>query len=443
MPVDFKLPDVGEGITEGELVEIKVKEGQDVKEHDVLCKIETDKAVVDMPSPVKGTVLKVYHKVGDTVKVGETLFTIGKLGETINKTEFRMPKKSTSVMGEIEDADNISPEHKSTQADRPIIATELSGPAKHIASQKQQNMEILSSAHALATPAVRRLARELSVDIEKIQGTGLNRRITEEDVRKSSGTIESAAEQQTEIISVKKFDMWGYIEHVPLKGVRKSIAKHMVESIYTAPHVTHMDECDVTVLWQHKEKEKEKAEKKGVHLTFMPFIVKACIAALQKHPYLNSSLDDEHEEIVLKKYYNIGIAVDTGEGLMAPVVKGADKKSMLEIAKEVEELAKKARERTLDLMDMKGGTFTITNVGSIGGMYATPIINYPEAAILALGRMYDKVTVNQQGNIVVRKYMPFSLAFDHRILDGAEAARFAATLKEYLEDPDELLTEGK
>jgi len=439
MPIDFKLPDVGEGITEGELVEIKVKEGQEVREHEVLCKIETDKAVVDMPSPAKGTILKVYHKVGDTVKVGETLFTIGKLGETNNTAA---PKKSTSVMGEIEDADNISSllEKKSTQADRPIIATDVSGPAKHAASQKQY---IEQSSHALATPAVRRLARELNADIEKIQGTGLNGRVTEEDVRKASITEESELAQQQETISVKKFDMWGYIEHMPLKGVRKSIAKHMVESMYTAPHVTHMDECDVNTLVAHHEKEKQKLEKKGVHLTFMPFIVKACIAALQKHPYLNSSLDDEHEEIVLKKYYNIGIAVDTEDGLMAPVVKGADKKSMIDIAKEIEELAKKSRERTLDLMDMKGGTFTITNVGSIGGMYATPIINYPEAAILAVGRIYDKVVVNQQGKIVVRKYMPFSLAFDHRILDGAEAARFAATLKEYLEDPDELLIEGK
>ncbi len=454
MPVDFKFPDVGEGITEGELVELKVKEGQMIKEHEVLCRIETDKAVVDMPSPVSGAILRIYHKVGDTIKVGETLVTIGKPGElttdsrpysekikqTIAKPKIEKAKDKGAVVGELEEAPEESPiiEKKSTQADKPIIATELSGPARHAAAQQQKN-------EALATPAVRRIARELSVNIDSVKGTGLNERITEEDIRKTSGVIsetETMPQSDSPII-VKKYDMWGYIEHIPLKGVRKSIAKHMIQSAYTAPHVTHMDECDVTVLWQHREKEKVKAEKKGVHLTFMPFITKACISALKEYPYANSSLDDEHEEIILKKYYNIGAAVDTEDGLMVPVIKGADQKSILDLSKELEELSKKARERTLDLMDMKGGTFTITNIGSIGGLYATPIINYPEAAILALGRIYDKVTVNQQGKIVVRKFLPFSLAFDHRIFDGAYAARFANKLKEYLEDPDELLIEGK
>ncbi len=434
--MDFKFPDVGEGITEGELVELKVKEGQMVKEHDVLLRIETDKAIVDMPSPVSGTVLKIYHKVGDTIKVGEALVTIGKPGEMSEN------KNSTSVMGELEDADNII-EKKSTQADKPIVATELSGPAKH-ASAQQQNKQIDAKgvgSSFFAVPAVRRLAKELDVDMESVKGTGLKGRITEDDIRKASSVEIQPAEGEVKV--VKKYDMWGYIDHVPLKSIRKSIARHMIQSAYTAPHVTHMDECDVTVLWEHREQEKAKAEKKGVHLTFMPFIIKACIAALREYPYANSSLDDEHEEIILKKYYNIGTAVDTEEGLLVPVIKGADQKSILDLAKELEDLAKKARERTLDLMDMKGGTFTITNIGSIGGMYATPIINYPEAAILALGRIYDKVTVNQQKNIVVRKYLPFSLAFDHRIFDGAYAARFASKLKEYLEDPDELLIEGK
>ncbi|MBI4162716.1 MAG: 2-oxo acid dehydrogenase subunit E2 [Candidatus Aenigmarchaeota archaeon] len=448
MPVDFKFPDVGEGITEGELVELKVKEGQMVKEHDVLLKIETDKAVVDMPSPASGTILKIYHKVGDTVKVGESLVTIGKPGEVSQQSAKEQPvtqiseRTSTSVMGELEDAD--APERKSTQADKPIIATELSGPAKHAAAKMQENKEIYPQ-HALATPSVRRLAKEININLENIHGTGLNGRITEEDVRKYGSTEYSAhhLEGEGEIKIVKKYDMWGYIEHSPLKGVRKAIAKHMVQSAYTAPHVTHMDECDVTVLWNHREQEKAKAEKKGVHLTFMPFVIKACIAALKEYPHANSSLDDEHEEIILKKYYNIGAAVDTEDGLMVPVIKGADQKSILDISKELEDLAKKARERSLDLMDMKGGTFTITNIGSIGGLHATPIINYPEAAILALGRIYDKVTVNQQEKIVVRKYLPFSLAFDHRIFDGAYAARFANKLKQYLEDPDELLIEGK
>ncbi len=416
MIFEFKFPDVGEGITEGELVKWKVKEGDKVKEDQVLADIETDKAVVEIPSPKSGTISKLHHKEGDTIKVGEVLVSISVEGETEeSKPQIRFEeRKSVGVVGELEEA----PEEEQ--------------PIKVVPSTKEVEE------HVLTLPAVRRIAKELSIDISKVKGTGRDGRITEEDVR-------SAAEKQTEFVKrtelklTKKYDFYGYIDHVPLKGIRKSIAKHMVDSVRTSPHVTHMDMIDVTKLWEIRGKKKEEGQKQGIHVTFMTFIVKAVVAGLKEHPYMNSTLDEEHEEIVLKKYYNIGVAVDTEEGLIVPVVKIADQKNIFQLAKEIEDLAQKTRERKVDLGDLKGGTFTITNVGSIGGLFATPIINQPEVGILALGKIHERPVV-KDGQIVIRKMLPVSLAFDHRVLDGAYAARFTNVVKKYLEEP-ELLTD--
>lgn len=416
MPVEFKFPDVGEGITEGEIVKWKVKEGDPINEHDTLVEIETDKAIVEIPSPASGTILKIYHKQGDTVKVGETLVSIGEKGEKPAPVV-----KPAGAVGYLEEAPEEVPLKKA-----PVVVPEVE-----------------AGALVSAAPAVRRLARDLGVDLSKIRGTGSEGRVTEEDVRsfaKQTGVRkieEKLPEVQAKI--EKKYDMYGYLERVPLRGVRKAIAKHMVESIFTAPHVTHMDEVDVTRLYHHREREKRIAEAKGIKLTYMPFIIKACIAALKKHPGFNASLDEEHEEIILKKYYNIGIAVDSENGLMVPVIKGADQKNIFALAREIVELAEKVRSREVDLSDLKGGTFTITNIGSLGGIFATPIINYPEVAILAVGRMTDRLVIDKDGKIRVRKILPLSLAFDHRVVDGADAAEFMNTLKEYLEDPDLLM----
>jgi len=417
MPFDFKFPDVGEGITEGELVKWKVKEGDKVKEDQVLAEVETDKAVVEIPSPKTGTISKLHHKEGDTIKVGEVLVSIDVESEKIaGKPQIKFEeRKSVGVVGELEEA---------PEEEQPI----------KVVSTQQEIEE-----HVLALPAVRRIAKELNVDIIKIKGTGKEERITEEDVRKVAEKQTQEA-KKTEIKIIKKYDLYGYIDHVPLKGIRKTIAKHMVESVRTAPHVTHMDMIDVTKLWEVREKQKEEGQKQGVHVTFMPFIVKAVVAGLKEHPYMNSTLDEEHEDIVLKKYYNIGVAVDTEEGLIVPVVKIADKKNIFELAKEIEGLAQKTRERKVDLGDLRGGTFTITNVGSIGGIFATPIINQPETGILALGKIHERPVV-KGGQIVIRKMLPVSLAFDHRVLDGAEAARFTNVVKKYLEEPELLLVE--
>jgi pyruvate dehydrogenase E2 component (dihydrolipoamide acetyltransferase) len=298
----------------------------------------------------------------------------------------------------------------------------------------------LISEHVLATPAVRGLAKELGVDINKVQGTGPEGRVLEKDLRQFAKGKEKPVEEAGKPTKVKKYDFYGYIERIPLRGVRRSIAKAMVKSKFTAPHVTAMDEADVTALWKIREKEKKAAEKKGIKLTILPFIIKAVIAGLTEHPSLNATLDDENEEIILKKYFNIGLATDTPEGLMVPVVKNAKEKSIFELAQEMAQLAEKARNRTIDLADLKGGSFTITNYGTVRGIYGTPIINYPEVAILGVGRIQDMPVV-RGGRVVVRKMIPLSLSFDHRVVDGAEAARFLNTVIARLEDPDLILLE--
>jgi len=421
MAVEFKFPDVGEGITEGEIKKWLVKEGDKIKEHDVLAEVETDKAIVQIPSPASGKILKLYHKEGDTIHVGEVMATIGSPGENIPEKPAQVKQpviKPAGVVGYLEEA----PEEE------------------HEAIQKlQKELKPKIEVPILATPATRRVARETGVDLSKIKGTGLGGRITEEDVRKFAQSAGVHAEHPG-VTVVKKYDLYGYVDRIPLKGVRKAMAKRMVESATKIPHVTSMDEANVTELWNLREREKKIAELKGIKLTFLPFIIKSCVHALKEHLYVNSTLDDEHEEIVLKKYYNIGIAIDTDDGLIVPVIKGANNKSILQIAQEIQELAEKTRNRTIDLGDLKGGTFTITNYGSIRGNWGTPLINYPEVAILGVGRIFEKLDI-KGGKVFVSKILPLSLSFDHRLIDGAYAARFMQTLIEHLEDPDLILIE--
>jgi len=283
------------------------------------------------------------------------------------------------------------------------------------------------------------LARELKIDLGAIEGSGPGGRVTKEDAQKAA---EKAKEEppKAEIKAARKYDMYGFVERVPLRGMRKTIARSMAKSKSTAAHVTAMDEADITQLVELREKEREKAAKKGVRLTYLPFVIKAVVAGLEEHPYLNASLDDENEEIILKKYFNIGVAVDTKDGLMVPVVKNAREKSILRLADELLKLSEKARSRTIDLADLKGGTFTITNYGAVGGTYGSPIINHPEVAILGIGKILEKPVV-RDGEIEIRKTLPLSLSFDHRVIDGAEAARFMNTIIDHLEDPDLILLE--
>jgi pyruvate dehydrogenase E2 component (dihydrolipoamide acetyltransferase) len=420
MPFEFKFPDIGEGLTEGEIVRWLVKEGDEVKEGQPLVEVETDKALAEIPSPRTGVILKILAKEKEIVKVGQVIVVIGEKGEALTVSP---PKpKSVGVVGELEEAPEEAPA---------------------VAARAEGVKSTLVSPHAMATPAVRALAKELGVDINKVKGTGPEGRVLEKDVRQAMEVKEKPAEGKPVETpkKVRKYDLYGYVDRIPLRGVRRSIAKAMVKSKYTAPHVTTMDEADVTELWKIREKEKKAAEKKGIKLTILPFIIKAVLAGLKEHPYLNATLDDEDEEIILKKYYNIGVATDTPEGLMVPVVKNANDKSILQLAEELTQLAEKARNRTIDLADLKGGTFTITNYGALGGIYGTPIINHPEVAILGTGKIKDAPVVRDE-KIEIRKILFLALSFDHRVVDGAEAARFLNTVIARLEDPDLILLES-
>ena len=430
MAFEFKFPDIGEGLTEGEIVRWLVKEGDEIKEGQPLVEVETDKALAEIPSPRTGVILTIMAKEKEVVKVGQVIVVIREKGETVVASPPRpsapSPKpKSVGVVGELEEA----PEEVPAQME-----------AKREAAKPPSPKPALISEHVLATPAVRALARELGVDINKVQGTGSEGRVLEKDVRQLAEGKAKPAEEVKKPTKVKKYDLYGSVERIPLRGVRRSIAKAMVKSKYTAPHVSAMDEADVTELWQIREKEKKVAESKGIKLTILPFIIKAVLAGLTEHPYLNATLDDENEEIILKKYFNIGLATDTPEGLMVPVVKNAKDKSIFDLAQELIQLTEKARDRTINLADLKGGTFTITNYGAVRGIYGTPIINYPEVAILGIGRIQDMPIV-KDGKVVVRKILPLSLSFDHRVVDGAEAARFLNTVIVRLEDPDLILLE--
>jgi pyruvate dehydrogenase E2 component (dihydrolipoamide acetyltransferase) len=417
MPYEFRFPDIGEGLTEGEIIRWLVKEGDEIKEGQPLVEVETDKALAEIPSPRTGVILKILAKEKEVVKVGQVIIIFGEKGETLAALPPR--PKSVGVVGELEEAPEEIPA---------------------VAAKAEPVKPVLVSEHTMATPAVRALAKELGVDINKVRGAGPEGRVLERDVRQVAEGKEKPVEEVKKPAKVKKYDLYGYVERIPLRGVRRSIAKAMVRSKFTAPHVTTMDEADVTELWKIREKEKKTAEKKGIKLTILPFIIKAAIAGLMEHPYLNSTLDDENEEIILKKYFNIGFATDTPEGLMVPVVKNAKEKSILQLAEELTQLAEKARNRTIDLADLKGGTFTITNYGALGGIYGTPIINHPEVAILGVGKIKDMPVV-RDGKIEIRKILHLALSFDHRVVDGGEAARFLNTIIARLEDPDLILLE--
>lgn len=401
MPYDFKLPDLGEGITEGEVRKWLVKEGDVIEEHQTVLEIETDKALVEVPSPRKGKVVKINKEAGDVAKVGEVLLTIAEDGAAAAEKQAERPAAGQEPKTE-ERAKSVS-----------VVGT----------LPEAEEEEIL------ATPAVRALARERGVRLETVKGSGPGGSITKDDVLEASEKRRQTEEQR------------GPVEREPLKGIRKTIARNLVLSQQKIAFVTGMDEADITELWSLREKEKRPLLQKGVHLTFLPFFIKAVHHALQEHPMLNASLDDAREEIIIKKYYNFGIAVDTPDGLMVPVIRDADKKSILELAAEIQEMSEKARDRKIRLEEMKGGTFTITNYGHFGGMFATPIINYPETAILGTGRISEKPWV-REGQITIRKILPLSLTFDHRVTDGVDAAKFLTKIIGYIEDPALLFIES-
>jgi pyruvate dehydrogenase E2 component (dihydrolipoamide acetyltransferase) len=391
---EFHLPDVGEGISEAEIVRWLIAEGSTVTEDQDIVEIETDKAIVALPSPHAGKVIKLHRNQGDLTKVGEILVTI----ETDEAGQPEPPAPQTdrgTVVGSLGDDEMI----------------ELPAPVK-------------------AMPAVRALAKKLGVDLTKIRGTGGEGKITREDVER--------AVQNLPPETVYDADASGPIERVPLRGLRRTIAKRMHAARQRVSDVTIWEDADIADLDRIRSKEKEIAAQEGIKLTYLPYVIQAALDALKAHPYLNATLDDEREEILLKKFYNVGIAVDTADGLMVFAIKRADQKSLLDLAQEISTLAEKARTRRLDLSELRGSTFTITNYGVIGATYGTPIINYPEVGILGIGRIQDRPVVDD-GGIAIHKIMPLSLVFDHRVVDGVEAARFLNVIIERLENPQPTL----
>ncbi len=404
MAFEFRFPDVGEGIVEGEIVRVLVREGETVQLDQPLFEVETDKAVVTIPSPRAGKIGRIPVHEGEIVKVGQLIAVIEETGSPAR------PTGSSTVVGALEEASNEAP------VVSPLLPPQEPKPKKQI----------------LAIPSVRKLATELGVDLTTIEGSGPHGRITQDDVLR-------AAEGKKALVEPSR-PAEGLVEIIPLRRLRRTIAQAMVKSKFTAPHVTTTDEVDITLLSDIREQEKEAVRLQGIHLTFMPFLIKAVVAGLKQHPFLNASLNDEKEEIILKKFYNIGVATHTEEGLMVPVIKDADKKNIFQLAKEIEELAQKARDRSIDFSELHGGTFTITNYGGIGGIFGTPIIHYPEVAILGVGKLLEKPVV-YQGTIAIRKILPLSLSFDHRVIDGVVAQQFLNTVMERLHNPYRLLLE--
>lgn len=382
MVYNFKLADIGEGIVEGEVSRWYVKVGDVVKENQPLVEIITEKVTVELPSPADGTITKIGPDAGKIVKVGEVIVVIddGKEDKSI--------EESSEDVIEVEKKDIIIEKNKSNKI--------------------------------IATPAVKRLAKEMGVDINRVVGTKEEGRITEKDVKLYS-----------------KLEVQSNEERIAFRGTRRTIAERLSKSSDRVVQAWIMEEIDMTNVTKLKNELKETYTEE-IKLTYMPFFVKAVIRSLKSSPRINASLDEEKEDIVIKKDYNIGIATDTEQGLLVPVIKKAQDKDIITIAKEIEELSREAKKGELELADTQGGTFTITNIGAIGGISSIPIVNYPEVAILAINKIMKKVVL-WEGEIVARDRVYLSLSFDHRVLDGADVARFLNSIRKYIEEPESLM----
>ncbi|MCA0174478.1 dihydrolipoamide acetyltransferase family protein [Bacillus sp. RAR_GA_16] len=435
MAFQFKMPDIGEGIHEGEIVKWFVKSGDEVKEDDILAEVQNDKAVVEIPSPVDGTVKEVHAEEGATVIVGDVVITFD--AEGYEDAEEEPAAEQPQAEEEAPKAEAKSETKEDSAGSKPLPDDEETDPTKRV----------------IAMPAVRKYARENGVSISKVSGSGKNGRVVKEDIdthlngggetasEAPAATEEKAEAKQEATTSAQPQASAQPETREKMKGMRKAIAKAMVNSKHTAPHVTHMDEVVVTDLVAHRKKFKQYAADKDVKLTYLPYVVKALVSALREFPMLNASIDDSTEEIVHKHYYNIGIAANTDAGLVVPVVKEADRKPLLNVSSEINELAKKARDGKLSGDDMKGSTCTISNLGSAGGQWFTPIINNPDAAILGIGRIEEKPVVID-GEIVAAPVLALSISYDHRLIDGVTAQLALNHIKRLLNDPQLLMMEA-
>jgi pyruvate dehydrogenase E2 component (dihydrolipoamide acetyltransferase) len=423
----FKFPDIGEGLDEGTIVEWYVKKGEKVEVGQSLVKMETDKVVTDIPSPREGTIAVMYGKEGETINVGDALVEI----------------EIEGVEGQqaVEESKKIEQEQEAVEEEGAgVVGTlEVAGnnaylPSSDEGMDEQSEDKPAKKRKSLATPVARALAKELDIDINQINGTGPGGRVMKDDIKKFKQQNAYKAPQQ-----ISSAEQTGdLIETEKLTQIRKTIAKNMVESKHNAAHMTVFDDAEVSELIRVRNKFKEQFADEDIKLNYLPFILKATALALKKHKSLNSQMDMDKGVMIYKKYYNIGIAVDTPDGLIVPVIKDVDKKSIKQLSLETAEIAKKARERSVSIEDMKDGTFTITSYGSIGGKYAVPVINYPQAGILGIGRMSPQPIV-KDGELAVGNTLPLSLSVDHRIVDGGEVTRFLNDIISYLNEPVRLI----
>jgi pyruvate dehydrogenase E2 component (dihydrolipoamide acetyltransferase) len=412
MNYEFILPDIGEGVVEAEVVRWLIREGEDLAEDQPMVEVMTDKATVQIPSPQRGKVLKLLVPEGKIALVGKPLVVL----DVANGAGVRAPKGHHAPV------------------------------AGYAGSAPPAEAPKVEAGHVLATPATRRMARELGIDLQSLRGTGPSGRVTKEDVQAAAGQAKPAPApvpvplREAPPARAPAAASTGLEERIPLRGLRRRIAEKMHQSKNTAAHFTYVDEVDMTELVALRDRAQSAAAERGVKLTFLPFVAKAVISALRRYPLLNASLDDERGEIIVKRSYHLGIAAATEEGLTVPVVRDADKKSLFDIAHEIAALSEKARQGKLAPGEVGGSTFTITSLGKLGGLFATPIINYPEAAILGLHEIKKRPVV-REGAIAIRDIMFLSVSFDHRIIDGHVGAAFAQAVRGYLEDPHLLFLE--
>lgn len=408
MALEFRFPDVGEGIAQGEIVRWLVAQGDRVRADQPLVEVETDKAVVEIPAPRAGTILRLPLAAGETILVGEVLAVIGDAGDAAEEPQ--TPPEAASVVGRLD-------------------AKTLDLPPEPTAAQPESGAA--GNGRVLAIPSVRKLARDLGVDLSRVTPSGPRGRVRREDVLREA----PQGAESLQAVSGER-DAHGPVELQPLTALRRTIARAMVEAATTAVPVTTTDEVDISELLDWRTRADAAAA--DVRLTLLPFIMKAVVAALRQHPELNASLADDEQRLIIKRYYHLGIATDTPEGLIVPVVKDVDRKSLLALATELQSLADLAKTRRIPLADLRGGTFTITNYGAVGGIFATPVLHLPQVAILGVGRFLRKPAAHE-GTIALRTILPLSLTFDHRVLDGAAAQRFLNSVMACLADPTRLL----
>jgi len=425
----FKFPDIGEGIHEGKILKWYVKKGQTVEEGDSLINVETDKVVTDIPCPKDGVIKNTFGSEGEIINVGDALVEMEVEGESaadIETKETPVEEKSFGVVGVIEEA----------TSDAFLPAT-----GEGMEDKQEAAEEAAPTKKALATPVARKMAKDLSIDINLVNGTGSAGRVMKADIQKAfdekqSGVKPGYAPSRRTAIRVDDEDL---IEFEELTQIRKTIMSRMVESKQTAPHATAFEEVEVSKLVTLRNDKKAELAEQGIKLSYMPFIIKAVALALKRHKALNSKLDLSNNRIIYQNFYNVGFATDTPDGLMVPVIKNTDQMSIIEIAQALTDLSERARDRKITLDELRNGTFSITNYGSIAGTYGVPVINYPEVAILGIGRIMKKPVVNNQCEIVVGHVLPLSMSFDHRVVDGGDAARFIKDIMAMLGDPLNML----